>query len=363
MTHQLTLFAHIPKTAGTSVKSVAKENHDSLIAFSKRAHSGTRLHDWVADFQSRDASRGGSTFIQGHFGYGLHDYLQQPATYTTFLRRPVDRVVSHYYFLTRPESSSHWAENPPGIAELLHERRLSAFDNLQTRYISGLGWHRRGYCGDLLDPKLQVAYGECSAEMLEMAKGNLQHRMLFGLQDRYDESIAFLRSALGWKVDLPESGPLNVNPRRKRVTELDEELVEFIRAENALDVELYKFASSLFDAQVATGVPVVVEPADPESTKESEAERRRPLPPELRTSHQEARQFFAQGDFRTAAAKLTTYVTDETDHIPSLNTLAQCFERLGRIDEASLIYSRIVAIGPANVEKFRDRLNRLQSQA
>ena len=43
--------------------------------------------------------------------------------------------------------------------------------------------------------------------------------------------------------------------------------------------------------------------------------------------------------------------------------LAQCFEWLGRIDEASLIYSRTVAIGPAKLAKFRDRLNRLQSQA
>ena len=366
MTTRLTLFAHIPKTAGTSLNNAASGNYDSVFHFGKEAAGqGTQLVPWVEGFRQASASiseAGEKTvYVHGHFGFGFHDYVGHPASYITFLRDPVERVVSHYYYLTRPGSGTRWSQDPPSLSALLRQRRLPAFDNLQTRHLSGLGWYRPRRSGGVAVPELQLEYGECSREVLELAKDNIAHRILFGLQDRYDESLAFLRSALGWQGGQTADGLQNVNPHRRPVAELDEELISFIRGENVLDIELYEFASSIFDSQIAKRGPVVVDPVAPKTNLSNAVpERKQPLPPEFRDAHQEARQLFDDGEFGKAAAKLASYVTAETEHVPSLNILARCCERLGKVDEARAIYRRIVALGPANVDKFLDRLEALE---
>ena len=42
---------------------------------------------------------GSCKIVTGHFKYGLHNFFRRKPRYITFLREPLDRAVSHYYFI------------------------------------------------------------------------------------------------------------------------------------------------------------------------------------------------------------------------------------------------------------------------
>jgi hypothetical protein len=100
------ISVHIPKTAGTAFKNLLQ------------SHFGPRLHlDYgdlplAADYRWRMFGqrwgRGGNntsvaTFdcIHGHFIADKYDFLGASARYVTWLRDPVQRVASHYYYWKR----------------------------------------------------------------------------------------------------------------------------------------------------------------------------------------------------------------------------------------------------------------------
>ncbi len=37
--------------------------------------------------------------LKGHMPFGLHKYLLNSSVYLTVLREPIERVISHYYFV------------------------------------------------------------------------------------------------------------------------------------------------------------------------------------------------------------------------------------------------------------------------
>lgn len=83
------LFLHIQKTAGTSVvNTVQKEYGDDLIS-----HSDYSLYK-LKEFQK-------TGFVSGHFGYDYAQYLMKHRYCFTFLRDPIERVLSFYYFCLR----------------------------------------------------------------------------------------------------------------------------------------------------------------------------------------------------------------------------------------------------------------------
>jgi len=80
------LFLHIQKTAGTSVVKSVSENygHDLI----------SHLDYWT--LSSDDIQRVG--FISGHFGYDYARQFMKDRYSFTFLRNPVERVLSFYHY-------------------------------------------------------------------------------------------------------------------------------------------------------------------------------------------------------------------------------------------------------------------------
>lgn len=109
------IFVHIPKTAGSSLKtSISQifESHDIFFDYSKPL-SKSRLLREAECIGASIFSRNPHRVIYGHFLAGKYADLgwqfrrRENCTYITFLRDPLQRAVSHYHFWRRVEDSEH----------------------------------------------------------------------------------------------------------------------------------------------------------------------------------------------------------------------------------------------------------------
>jgi hypothetical protein len=235
---RLTVFIHIPRTAGTTFTRLLKSAHPSdSVGFVGNVFKGGGGSDprrvaWLRESAAEHTR--GFAVLAGHLPFGVHAYLPRDARYITFLRDPVDRVLSHYHWMMR----LHWLD--PGVdgrslGELLAEG-VYLHDNLQTRMLSS-------------DPE---PFGDVTPEMLEQAKANLAEAFTaFGLVERLDESLALLQRRLG--LPLLRDAPRLKPTRRPRGAEIPDKMVRTARRYNKFDLQLYGWACELFDLALAAG--------------------------------------------------------------------------------------------------------------
>lgn len=254
------LFVHIPKTAGISLKSLLRSRCDHA-AYLDISEGWPEWPDLVTQVDAYD-------LIAGHVGYGIVNAFQRRPAVVTFLRDPIERAVSAYYFL-RQIDDSHYATRFQGAERRRREhtarraKELCLLDfirsepqiaaphlgNVQTWYLSSNEIRRR-------------PFRELRADDLQAAKKNLEQCHCFGLVERVDESMTMLSHTLGWE---PFAGLPHANSTRARpsVTDLDKPTLDSLRDLTRLDGELYRFATLLFErrwqvmrAEVSTRNPL-----------------------------------------------------------------------------------------------------------
>jgi len=182
--------------------------------------------------------------ICGHFPYAARDVLGGDLDVITLLRHPVDRTISLLRQLQRPsmwdEGASTAGTRPPAL-EAIYER-TGVYEPLihdhQTKIFSmTLEDRPTGY--------LQVI--EVDRTRLALAKENLERVEVLGLTERYNDFLDRLRDRYGWHVKrdarvnaAPDDGARVTRALRRRITE-----------DNAIDMELYDFATELVAARRA----------------------------------------------------------------------------------------------------------------
>ena len=230
------IFLHIPKAGGTTLQDIVVRQY--------RAGKGFRFTgdlNQLAQFEAMpQEERDGFDVLLGHVHFGLHERLSRPALYMTMLRDPVDRIVSHYYFVkARKEHYLHKAiiEKGMSLKEYAEKRACIEVDNDQVRWLCAR-------------PHKAVPIGKVSREMVEEAKWNLAHSIsVVGLVERFEESLCCFGRAFGW-ADVSYGGRKNVTPDRPPLEEISEEAIRTIREVNRYDVELYGLARALFEEQM-----------------------------------------------------------------------------------------------------------------
>lgn len=230
------IFLHIPKTGGTTLQHVLRACYprDQVCTF-KDANREREIESFK---QLAPNKRDRYRLIQGHLSFGFHRNLPGDSIYITFLREPIARVQSFYYYAkSQPDHYLHsvLTNDHFGLKGLLKERTAATHElsNLQTSMIAGEEW----------DDVERVA----DRGALEQAKENLRNNFVIGLTEEFDTSMRLMGQRLGWGVK--SYTKKNVTPQKPQLDRLDHETRVLLERANALDIELYQFARELFEGQ------------------------------------------------------------------------------------------------------------------
>jgi hypothetical protein len=234
-------FLHIGKTAGTSLQHALFESlsdaaifHDSLLGFDKVTATELALSDLVI----------------GHFNY-QHVSKMRPAKFLmTFLREPIDRVISNYHFLRTDSPLSSYSEGALRAAQSLSFRDFLLCDDPDVRMVTE-NFQTKAIAYDVRPDHLDAAV---NSALLEIAQQNLRTFDFVGISEYFDDSVRALSDML--RFELP-SKQLNVNSGRPIAPPSADEL-EIARSLNSLDIQLYSEARSRFERLHLSGADTVI---------------------------------------------------------------------------------------------------------
>lgn len=219
---------HIYKTAGTTFYSIIDR------IFKRNQIVNANIEGLEKCEQSlknnRLENKESIKIIHGHFPFGWHTYFSTPVQYISFLRDPVSRVVSDYFYNKAfSEGHNHSYASKMTLEEYVNCDKILDMDNGQTRSIAG----------DYTTP-----YGQCTPVMLTLAKKNIDSMFLFvGLTEKFDDSLMLINYYLGWK----KIYYTNKNVTIKKTRVLTSQQRTIIDQRNKLDKELYQYVSLQFE--------------------------------------------------------------------------------------------------------------------
>jgi Galactose-3-O-sulfotransferase len=240
------IFTHVPKTSGTSFQRALVDANipsDDIYRYGG-------VQRFALDRPSRGGGRGPGaglrptecTFVWGHVPFGIHVLRPGDHQYITFLRDPVDRAISYYYFV-RYSKRSRYVHPERDDADTLSITEFYArrrYQNWQARFLAGLQYHK-------LYPYLATERFEQAT--LDTAIRNLTERYFcYGILERFEESIELFQRRFGWDRRA-EISPQQTTKSRPALDELDDATRAALEESNRLDCLLYDAALAHFDSQ------------------------------------------------------------------------------------------------------------------
>ncbi|MGD0192929.1 MAG: sulfotransferase family 2 domain-containing protein [Rhizomicrobium sp.] len=236
------IFIHVPKTAGNStVKYIQACVGEKIPRRHYMVHDNETKLGREQDIRRARKAR----FVFGHMAWHAFEEIRdgRDVFSFTFLRDPLDRLLSNYAFLQAITRPAHAEKHYPGIAQMslaeyaacAHPLYRYGMDNFMVRQFAGR-----------LDEYPHVT--SPAQEMLDRAKEHLSSLSFVGFTDRYDESFA----ALIAKAGLPSP---NITPRynvtrqsgaRKESSQIDDATRRLLLDRVRLDMELWEFARDRF---------------------------------------------------------------------------------------------------------------------
>lgn len=195
----LPIFVHIPKTAGSTLRTLITANYEP--------HQILNLHGDPKEILAAATTHIGKTsnyhLIQGHTPYGTHRFLGlQAASYFTFLRDPIDRLLSDIAHTVRHKDHNfHQIISNPKLSR--DERISKALDinyyrNNMTQFVSG------SFTTEVI-----------SMIHLGIAIDNLWSSDFVGITEKFDTSLLIMAKKLGWKTIIPQKS--NVRPDQEEL--------------------------------------------------------------------------------------------------------------------------------------------------
>lgn len=202
----LRVFIHIPKTAGTSFRASLEKNEDVVRDYgSGNEHTSDLVNEHVYGsnnlYALKESLSNRNTWLCGHMHLIKYLGIAEPQNMVTFVRDPVERVISHF------NHEARWVNSELTIESFLNSHSAK---NSQHRFLNGLPISLIGFVG---------------------------------ITEQYSQSLALLDSQMAIKV---EEAKFNENDKKvSNVGDLDEATLARIKEQNTLDQQLYTSAINL----------------------------------------------------------------------------------------------------------------------
>ena len=216
------IFLHIPKTGGRSLQNILLRQYSEEEVITDAHEILDQISDWPEE------KKRNIRYLQGHFIYGIHKILPQECSYITVLRDPVDRVISHYYYIKR--SPGH------PLNEVIHR------DTLDLK-----GYITSGVCDEVVNDQTRLIAGVSRSSVIDVdtmlvkAKQNIDREFVVtGIVEQFDETVMLLKRRLGLRNVF--YGVRNQTIGRPKKEQIPEQILNLITERNHADIELYAHA-------------------------------------------------------------------------------------------------------------------------
>jgi hypothetical protein len=229
-------FAHIQKTAGTALWRRLKEQFDPAAVYPGPGDGGPPLSVLSVDhlLERWRARRGELRIVTGHFPLCTTELLDAPFVTLTILRDPVERTLSQ---LRHHRETSGGSESA-SLEEIYEDPvRFELVRNHMVRMLA-LTAHE-------MDAGAMTRI-EVTPRLVERAKQVVAEVDVFGLQQHFDDFCSQLTRRFGWNLGRP------VFMNRTRPVEVSTAFRAQIARDNAADIELFAFASELYERRSRT---------------------------------------------------------------------------------------------------------------
>lgn len=226
-------FIHIPKTAGSTLRYILYRMYKPNQVFPVYSESATSAEIKISQLKVEQPET--ISLILGHIPYGVFGKTDFANTFITVLRDPIDRIISHYYFVKRSPDHhlySEIASQNLTLDEYVLSGISTELDNGQTRMLCDAS-------------SLDIPFGKCTESMLKEAEFNVSNRIAtVGLTEDFDRSIIFMKRMFGWRQ--PYYVSQNRSHSRSQKPEISPKIIEHIKEQNQYDIALYEYARVLF---------------------------------------------------------------------------------------------------------------------
>lgn len=222
-------FLHIPKTAGTSLFSLFRSVLGEEQVFQIRdVNIGKQRAEALQSFG----------LVGGHLTYEqMQSYFERERYRFTFLRHPVERFLSMYYYYRAVEEISR--DETVRMAKALD---LAAYIDWlsETEEYEHVRIAQTWYMTGGLQTNTTVA------ERLDLAKENLASLDFVGITEHMADSLDLLCLDCCWPpaTTIPQE---NVTARRPRLEDVDKGIIARIRDISGPDLELYAYGLGLYE--------------------------------------------------------------------------------------------------------------------
>jgi hypothetical protein len=223
------IFLHIPKAGGSTLHHVLDWNYDHPYTITVYKQIPPLIA--LPDAQKREIQ-----CLKGIVFYGIHQYLPQDCTYVTILRDPVERVISHYYYIFSRKRRLGETIHEIDLLDVLRQEPFHA--TYQLRVLLG---------GDSIE---SIFHDPLPDNAVEIARQNLaRHFSVVGVLEHYDAALLLMKHAFGWRRAY--YARQNVAQVRHARSEFPASLIDALNEMCAPEIELYQYARQQAEALIA----------------------------------------------------------------------------------------------------------------
>ena len=220
------IFDHLPKCGGSSINKYLISAFPSRYTYTT---NGASSSDSVKEFKDLPAKRRHKIkLIYGHLANELFDFVHPDSVRATIFRNPIDRIVSHYYYVKRAKNNylhKRVEDENIQLDDYCYRNLSGELENWYVSHFSGLDIHEVQK-----NPEKSV----------ELAYSNIVGKFhVIGFQDDISSFIEELKQYA--KINTQYKNEIvNKTKNRKKVKDIDQGTIERISKKNSLDLELFK---------------------------------------------------------------------------------------------------------------------------